>query len=67
MKEEHLGVKKLHLNRIGNSIFAKSLSNFIEGNRDIRPLLDSYYESEMLLIQLLQMLHVLLGIFVLAI
>ena len=67
MKEEHLGVKKLHLNRIGNSIFAKSLLNFIEGNRDIRPLLDSYYESEMLLIQLLQMLHVLLGIFVLAI
>ena len=38
IKEEHLGVKKLHLNRIGNSIFAKNLLNFIEGNRDIRPL-----------------------------
>ena len=32
IKEEHLGVKKLHLNRKGNSIFAKNLLNFIEGN-----------------------------------
>ena len=32
IKEEHLGIKKLHLNRKGNSIFAKNLLNFIEGN-----------------------------------
>ena len=32
IKEEHLGVKKLHLNRKGNSVFAKNLLNFIEGN-----------------------------------
>ena len=30
--KEHLGVKKLHLNRKGNSVFAKNLLNFIEGN-----------------------------------
>ena len=46
IKEEHLGIKKLHLNRKGNSIFAKNLLNFIEGNWDISPLGDSYYESE---------------------
>ena len=46
IKEEHLGIKKLHLNRKGNSIFAKNLLNFIEGNWDIGPLGDSYYESE---------------------
>ena len=32
IKEEHLGIKILHLNRKGNSIFAKNLLNFIEGN-----------------------------------
>ena len=32
IKEEHLGVKKLHLNRKGNSVFAKNLLNFTEGN-----------------------------------
>ena len=32
IKEEHLGIKKFHLNRKGNSIFAKNLLNFIEGN-----------------------------------
>ena len=32
IKEEHLGIKKLHLNKKGNSIFAKNLLNFIEGN-----------------------------------
>ena len=31
IKEEHLGIKKLHLNRTGTGIFAKNL-NFIEGN-----------------------------------
>ena len=33
IKENHLGVKKLHLNRKGNSVFAKNLLNFIEANR----------------------------------
>ena len=32
VKENHLGVKKLHLNRKGNSVFAKNLLNFIEGS-----------------------------------
>ena len=32
IKEEHLGVKKLHLNRRGNSLFAKNLLGFIEQN-----------------------------------
>ena len=32
IKEEHLGVKKLHLNRRGNSLFAKNLLGFIEKN-----------------------------------
>ena len=32
IKENHLGVKKLHLNRKGNSVFAKNLLNFIEGS-----------------------------------
>ena len=44
--EGHLGIKKLHLNRKGNSIFAKNLLNFIEANWDISPLGDSYYESQ---------------------
>ena len=32
LKENHLGVKKLHLIRKGNILFAKNLLNFIEGN-----------------------------------
>ena len=32
IKEEHLGIKKLHLNTKGTGIFAKNLLNFIEGN-----------------------------------
>ena len=32
LKEEHLGLKKLHLNRIGNSIFAKNFLSFLENN-----------------------------------
>ena len=32
IKEEHLGVKKLYLNRRGNSLLAKSLLDFIEQN-----------------------------------
>ena len=32
LKEEHLGFKKLHLNRIGNSIFAKNFSSYLENN-----------------------------------
>ena len=46
IKEEDLGIKKLHLNRKGNSIFAKNLLNFIEGNWDISLLGDSYHETE---------------------
>ena len=46
IKEENLGIKKLHLNRKGNSNFAKNLLNFIEGNWDSFPLGDSYYETE---------------------
>ena len=32
LKDNHLAAKKLHLNRKGDSIFAKNLINFIEGN-----------------------------------
>ena len=46
MKEEHLGIKKLQLNEKGNSIFAKNVLYFIEGNWDISSLGDSYYEPE---------------------
>ena len=46
IKEEYLGIKKRHLNRKGNGIFAKNLLNFIEGNWDISLLRDSYYETE---------------------
>ena len=41
-----MGIKKLHLNRKGNSVFAKNLWNSIERNWDISPLRDSYYETE---------------------
>ena len=43
IKEEHLGIKKLHLNRKGNIVFAKKLINFIEGNWDFSSLGDSYF------------------------
>ena len=46
MKEKHLGIKKLHLDRKVNSIFAKTSLNFIERNWDISPLGDSYHETE---------------------
>ena len=32
LKEDHLGIKKLHWNRKGNTVFAKNLLNFIEGS-----------------------------------
>ena len=32
LKENHLGIKKLHLNGRGNTLFAQNLLNFIEGN-----------------------------------
>ena len=32
LKEEHLGLKKLHLNRIDNSIFAKNFLSYLENN-----------------------------------
>ena len=32
LKENQLGIKKLHLNRKGNTRFAKNLLNFIKGN-----------------------------------
>ena len=67
IKEEHLGIKKLHLNNKGYSIFAKNLLNVIVENWDISPLGDSYYETELLWFLLLKLLNVLLGIFVLAI
>ena len=36
IKEEHLGVKKLHLIRRGNYLFGKSLLGFIEQNRNCK-------------------------------
>ena len=30
--KNHLGIKKLHVNRKGNTLFAKNLLNFIQGN-----------------------------------
>ena len=32
IKESHLGIKKLHLNRKGNSLFAKNVLSFIDSN-----------------------------------
>ena len=32
LEENHLGTKKLHLNRKGVTLLAKNLLNFIEGN-----------------------------------
>ena len=31
LKEHHLGIKKLHLNRKGNNVFGKNLLKIIEG------------------------------------
>ena len=67
IKEEHLGIKKLHLNSKGYSIFAKNLLNVIVEKWDISSLEDSYYETELFWFLLLKLLNVLLGIFVLAI
>ena len=46
IKKEHRVIKKIHLNRKVNSIFANNLLTFIEGNWDISPLTDTYYETE---------------------
>ena len=46
IKEEHLGIEKLHLNRKGNSAFAKNLLNFIVGNWFLIPLKNTYNEDE---------------------
>ena len=46
IKENHLGIKKLHLNRKGNNIFAKNLLNIIEGNWFVNPLRDTYNKNE---------------------
>ena len=46
IKEEHLGIKKLHLNKKGNSIFAKICYNLLEWDWDFSPLGDSYIEIE---------------------
>ena len=32
INEEHRGIKKLHFNSKGNSVFARNLLNFIERN-----------------------------------
>ena len=32
LKEEHLGIKKLYLNKKGNTVFARNVLNFIGGN-----------------------------------
>ena len=42
-KEGRLGIKKLHLNRKGNSTFAKNLLNIVEGNWILIPLRDKIY------------------------
>ena len=39
-------IKKLHLNIKDNSIFAKNLLQFIEGDWDLTSLGDSYIEME---------------------
>ena len=44
IKEEYLGIKKLHLNRKSNSVFVKNLLNFKERNWDFSPSGDSYFE-----------------------
>ena len=46
IKGEHLGIKKLHLNRKGDGIFAKNLLNIIEGNWFLNPLRYTYNENE---------------------
>ena len=39
-------IKKLHLNRKRNSVFAKNLLNFIKGSLDLSPSEDSYFEMK---------------------
>ena len=46
IKKEHRVIKNIYLNRKVNSIFANNLLTFIEGNWDISPLTDTYYETE---------------------
>ena len=46
LKEEHLGIKKLHWSRKGNTVFAKNLLNFIEGNSFLNPSGDTCNEVE---------------------
>ena len=41
-----MGIKKLHLNKKGKSIFAKNLLQFVEGDWDFSPLGDSYIKME---------------------
>ena len=45
MKENHLGTKKLHLNTKGNTLFAKNLLNFTEGNWNFRSGRDVFKEE----------------------
>ena len=45
LKENHLGIKKLHLNKKGNTLFAKNLLNFIEGNWNFRSERDVFKEE----------------------
>ena len=46
IKEEHLGIKNLYLNRKGNNIFAKNLLHIIGGNWFLNPLRNTYNENE---------------------
>lgn len=46
IKEEHLGIKKLNLDRKGISVFAKNLLNFIEENWFLSWFRDTCYENE---------------------
>ena len=45
-KEEHLGIKKLPLNRKGNTVFARNLLHFIEGDGFLNPSGDTCNEVE---------------------
>ena len=45
MKKNYLGIKRLHLNRKGNTLFAKNLLDFVEGNRNFRSEKDIFKEE----------------------
>ena len=45
LKENQLGLKKLHLNRKGNTLFAKNSLNFIEGKWNFRSERDVFTEE----------------------